>query len=662
MSSPTIPAPAGDGSLGTAESDGTTRRRFLTYLVAAPTLAVAVNYGLLDGVAHALPGTPEIADAEDLGDFLIQVQKPTEGQLIVLVAEKDGTVSCALPRMEVGQGITTATAMLIADELALPLDKVKVTLADARPELLFAQITGGSNTIRSVYDPIKAAGAAFRGQMAAAAARELGVPVGQLRIKDGGVQAADGRALSYGDLAVKAADRTLLAPADAPTAPRTALVGSEQRRIDARAMVTGAFKYTNDLDPVPGASRSMVRRAPHIRGSVKSIDNLAAVKAMPGITDVFVVELSRIAYDMEDVVETGVAVVGRTFGEVLDAKEALVVSWNPGPLAGMDDDDVKAGLRGINPGLSGSALPALPTLPGAAVTVVEGEFDFAFVSHAPLESNTAIAHVRDGECDVWSGMKIPIVAQQTIADELSLDPAKVRAHVVQGGGSFGRRLFFDGALEAARISQQAGKPVKHMFTRIDDMRHGRARSASHHRVRMVAVGKEVTALQHNTAFVETDWRHGLGEIFSAYSVQLNAPQILPASVGGNLTFSESVFYTTVKSPYDFGATVQSIQELALPFNTAAWRSVYSPNTRGAEEVMVDELAAALGEDAGQFRLARLPEARQKAVLAKVLEMSRLRQDRPAGGRGHGHRVPRRVQVDRCLRGADRRARRRRRRG
>ena len=263
----------------------------------------------------------------------------------------------------------------------------------------------------------------------------------------------------------------------------------------------------------------------------------------------------------------------------------------------------------------------MPALPVGAVNVVEGEFDFAFVSHAPLESNTAIAHVRDGKCDVWSGMKIPIVAAQTIADELGLDPANVTAHVVQGGGSFGRRLFFDGALEAARISQLAGKPVKHMFTRIDDMRHGRARSASHHRVRLVAVGKEVTALQHNTAFVETDWRHGLGEIFSAYSVQLNAPQILPTSIGGNLTFSESVFYTTVKSPYDFGATAQSLQELALPFNTAAWRSVYSPNTRGAEEVMVDELAAKLGEDAGQFRLDRLPTARQKAVLQKALDMS-----------------------------------------
>ncbi|MCW2778005.1 MAG: isoquinoline 1-oxidoreductase, partial [Frankiales bacterium] len=104
MSSPTIPA------LDEGAADGTTRRRFLTYLVAGPTLAVGVRYGLLDGVAQALPGTPEIADAEDLGDFLIQVQKPTESLLIVLVAHGDGTVSCALPRMEVGQGLTTSTA------------------------------------------------------------------------------------------------------------------------------------------------------------------------------------------------------------------------------------------------------------------------------------------------------------------------------------------------------------------------------------------------------------------------------------------------------------------------------------------------------------------------------------------------------------------------
>ena len=212
MSSPTSPL--------TPESDeapaGLDRRRFLTFMMAAPTLAVAVNYGFGEGVALALPGTPEPADFLDLGDILILAAKPTEGLLIVLVQNPDGSVSCALPREEVGQGITTATAMIIADELSLPLSKVKVTVGDARPELLTGQVTGGSNTIRSVYEPIKRACAAYRGRMAAAGAQTLGVARCSVVLRDGSVVAQDGRSVGFGDLAVAAASPSLKAPLRRP--------------------------------------------------------------------------------------------------------------------------------------------------------------------------------------------------------------------------------------------------------------------------------------------------------------------------------------------------------------------------------------------------------------------------------------------------------------
>lgn len=512
------PAARTDGPTG----HGLDRRSFLTFLVAAPTLAVGVRYGLLDGVAQALPGTPEYADNSDLGDALILAQKPTESFMIVLQVREDGTVFCELPRAEVGQGITTAVAMLVADEFGLPLDRVELVLADARPELVFAQITGGSNTIRSVYQPVKAAAATARGQLASAAAGQLGVPVEQVRVRDGRLLAADGRTVSFGEVAVAAAS----APRprrDVPVETSAPLVGTPQNRVDARAMVTGAFKYTGDygaaelladtgdprLTPTTPVLRSMVRRAPYIRGRVVSVDNEPAVLAMPGAVDLFVVELSRILFDGEEVVETGVAVVAETFGQALDMKEALVVTWEerPGPLTNplkqYNDEEVRAGLRSINP-------PLTPAPPVAAV--VQAEFDFAFVSHAPLESNTAVAYVRDGKADVWSGLKTPIVAQQTIADELGLPQTAVRAHVVQGGGSFGRKLFFDAALEAARVAAALDRrrprpdsyavyPVKHLWTRIDDMRHGRARPASYHRLQLAAIGTEVVTFEQRAAFV-----------------------------------------------------------------------------------------------------------------------------------------------------------------
>ena len=612
----------------TAAEPGIDRRRFLTYLVAAPTLAVAVRYGLGPDAAHAaLPGTPEPADYLDLGDILILGAKATEELLIQLVLEEDGTVSCALPREEAGQGITTAVAMLIAEELDLPLTKVRVTLADARPELLTGQLTGGSNTIRSVYEPVRRAAAAMRGTLLAAAAKQWGTTTLGLTTSDGAVHAPDGRTATYASLAALAADPSLFVGTTAPKpASQRTLVGTPQNRIDARAMVTGAFRYTNDLDPVPGALRAMTRRPPTIRGRVDKILNEAAVRAMPGIVDIAIVDLSVGGTGDDASVgprSTGVAVVAETFGQALDGKEALEVSWLPGPVdPDLDDDKLKAQLQAIQLPFEAQAVPLVSK-------VVEGEFYWHFASHAPLETNTAIADVRADGADVWAGTKVPVVAQQTIEQELGV-PTKL--HVVQGGGSFGRRLFFDGALEAARISKAVGRPVKLMMTRIDDMRHGRARAASVNHIRMIHSAGQVTSMEQRVASVETDFRHGLGEIITAAGgAQLNVPQeALPVSLGGNASFAQTVFLTTVKSPYQFGKADQRLNELPVAFNTASWRSVYSAAARGCEEIMVDELAADMGKDPAAFRLEFLTTERQRAVVRKVMELGQWGRSMPRG--------------------------------
>ena len=615
--------------------EGTSRRRFLTYLVGAPTLAVAVSYAGVGTAAAAIPGTPEVADVLDLGDFLILAAKATESLLIKLVLEQDGTVSCALPREEVGQGITTAVAMLIAEELDLPLDRVTVSLAEARPELLTGQLTGGSNTIRSVYEPVRMAAAAMRGSIVAAAAVEFGSPTRGLVTRGGAVISPDGASASYASLAVTAKDPALFSALAQPKpASQATLVGTPQNRIDARAMVTGAFTYTNDLDPVPGALRAMTRRPPTIRGRVDTILNEAAVRAMPGVVDLAIVELS-VATLPEDLADgpasTGVAVVAETFGQALDAKEALEVSWLVGPVGAAENDaTLKAQLKAIQLPMTPVAdivklLPSLPLL-GLTPQVVEGEFYFHFQSHAPLETNTAIADVRADGADVWHGTKSPIVAQQRIADDIGVPTV---LHVTQGGGSFGRRLFYDGGLEAARISQAVGRPVKLMFTRVDDMRHGRARPASVNQIRFVHAAGNVLSFDQRMASVQNDLRHGLGDPITALGSQLNVPaELLPSQLGGQASFAQTVFLTTVKSPYQFGVTTQLLNELSTPFNVGSWRSVYSANARGAEEIMVDELARSMGKEPAAFRMEFLTDARQKAVLSKVLEMS-----------GYGARLP-----------------------
>ncbi|WP_327749124.1 xanthine dehydrogenase family protein molybdopterin-binding subunit [Streptomyces europaeiscabiei] len=567
------------------------RRRFLTYLVAAPTLAVATKIGLdayaPDVADAAIPTLPAPADLVDLGDLLILAGAPT-ANMLVLSVDEEGIAHFRLPREEVGQGLTTAVAMLVAEELDTPLDRVRIQLDDARPELLFNQLTGSSNSIRSLYDPVRHTAAAARARMVRAAAKQWGLRAGDLAVRQGVVVAPDGRTASYGSLSAAAASLDLGSLVVTPKKESEhTVVGSPTSRIDARAMVTGKQVYTLDLD-VPGAKPCMVRRPPTINGTVKAVNNEAAVRAMPGVLDVVTID-------------SGVAVVAETFGQALDGKEALDVTWGPGSVDALSDDAITARLK--------AATPSLDVL-GLLVKKVEGEFDFAFASHAPLETNSAVADVRADRAEIWSGLKSPIVAQAAIARAVGLPVSKVKVHVVQSGGSFGRRLFHDAALEAAVVSKKSGRPVRLMWSRIDDMRHGRMRPATHHRIRATYAVGQVLTFQHRVAAVETDFRHGLGDAITA------ATAGLPSGIG-NATFAQTLFLTTVKSPYNFGFTTQTLTEVPVKMHTGSWRSVYSANTRGAEEIIVDELAAKLGKDPVVFRREFLKTARQRAVLDRA---------------------------------------------
>ncbi|GAA1557999.1 hypothetical protein GCM10009731_10510 [Streptomyces globosus] len=253
---------------------GPSRRSFLTRLVAAPTLAL-VTHGAAEALAPhaahaAVPSLPAPADLVDLGDLFILAGAPTAA-LLALAVDPDGTVRFRLPREEVGQGLTTAVAMLVAEELDTPLATVRVELDDARPELLFNQLTGSSNSVRSLYGPVRRTAATARARLLAAAARRWSVPVSSLTTAEGAVRAPDGRTAGFGSLSAAAADPALPVPAAAPKERKDhALVGRPTGRIDARAMVTGAQRYTLDLD-VPGAKPCVVRRPPTLGGTVRSV-------------------------------------------------------------------------------------------------------------------------------------------------------------------------------------------------------------------------------------------------------------------------------------------------------------------------------------------------------------------------------------------------------
>ncbi|MFI8962943.1 molybdopterin cofactor-binding domain-containing protein [Streptomyces sp. NPDC053493] len=589
---------------GGAPPRGIGRRRFLGYVLAAPTLTVAARVGedllapepaaaavpaAAPGVVPSLPGPAEILD---LNDLLTTAALPT-ANLITIRVDPDGTAHFALPRAEVGQGITTSTAMIVAEELDLPLDRVHVTLADARPELLFNQLTGGSNTTISTFTPIRVAAAVARGRLLRAAALELGEAVGTLTATAGVVSAPSGKRLGYGELAVKAAALADTQVAVTLKEPRDfRVIGTAQRRTDALAAVTGRKTFAMDVK-VPGALPTMVCRPPTINGTVRSVDNLAEVAAMPGITDVVPVS-------------TGVAVRGRTFGQCVDAVRALKVTWGPGTAEGASDETVLQELRRAELPL---VVPPLDLLTKS----VDVRFTFHFASNAALETNCAVADVRPGSAEIWASLKSPIVAQEKIALQLGLPPGAVTVHVTEGGGSFGRKLFHDAAGEAAEISKAMGKPVRLMWHRTDDFRQGRTHPMATSRVRATyALGEVLTYEQRHTS-VATDFGHGVGEIITSEAAKLPV---------ADLTFSETMFQLTQSSPYHFGVTTQLLGEVDHGFNTGSMRNIYSPNVRCAQELVVDALARRMGQDALAFRRRFLKDARARAVLDKVADIGR----------------------------------------
>ncbi|GAB2677952.1 molybdopterin-dependent oxidoreductase [Saccharopolyspora gloriosae] len=574
-------------------SAGLGRRRFLGLLLAAPTVAAAAQLGQLADPAAAHAALPEPSDIFDLNDLLTEAALPTSN-LISVQVNPDGTASFALPRVESGQGITTMVAMIIAEELDLPVEKVDVTLADARPELMFNQFTGGSNTAISIYTPVRVAAAIARGRLLQAASAQLGEPVSLLTSKLGVITSVAGTQLPYGELAEKAAsDVTKQVEAVLKPESEFRVLGKPQNRLDARDAVTGRKQFSMDLD-VPDALPTMVCRPPTIKGTPESVANLDAVRDMPGITDVAVIS-------------TGVAVRGRTFGQCIDAVNALEVAWGPGSVDGESDETVLEKIKAAE----------IPLVVPDVGETVEGEFTFHFRNNAALEPNTAVADVRDDGVEIWSCLQSPILCKQEVAAKLGIPQELVTVHVQQGGGAFGRRMFNDVVLEAVEISKAMGKRVKLMWHRTDECRQGRTHPMCTSRIRAGYTGDKVLTFEQRHTSVATDYTMGFAEAITSLAARLP-----PLGLGNFAGFSLPVFELTVGVPYKFGVTTQLLNEIMQydTFPTGSNRNLFNPDVRTAQELIVDQLAAKLGKDRYEFRRSFLDDERLIAVLDKVAEV------------------------------------------
>ncbi|HXP72283.1 MAG TPA: molybdopterin cofactor-binding domain-containing protein, partial [Candidatus Dormibacteraeota bacterium] len=408
----------------------------------------------------------------------------------------NGEIRLIAARSEMGQGVRTSMTMILAEELDADWSKIKVEQAVATSELKYGDMTtGGSESVRSSWDPLRKAGATARDMLVTAAAQTWGVPASECSAIGGSVieHRKSSRRLGYGALVGKAA--ALPVPKDVPLkdAKDYLILGTSKPRVDGGPIVIGEAHYGIDTK-VPGMLYAVVARPPVFGGRVKKFDAEKA-QAVPGVKKVIEVQAVEMPplFGEERPANSGhqhylwggVAVVADSTWQAIAGRKALSIDWDPGAGAEESSEKQRAACAEMVKG-SGKELRKIgdpaKAFDGAAKKI-EAEYELPFVAHTTMEPPNCTAYVRDGKCEVWAPTQNSGGMATALASALGIPAAAITIHITLLGGGFGRRLNIDYGVEAALISKAAGAPVKVIWTREDDVRHDFYRPMSHHRLR-----------------------------------------------------------------------------------------------------------------------------------------------------------------------------------
>jgi len=496
----------------------------------------------------------------------------------------DDVVTLTIDKSEMGEGNHTALAMLIAEELDADWTKVKIGPVPDNPAGWSRRMsTGGSTSVRTSWDILRKAGATARAMLVAAAAQTWGADAAACSTQNGTVtHSGTSHRLTYGQLAQKAA--TLPVPENPPLKdPKDfRLLGTRTHRLDTPSKVNGTAQFGIDVR-VPGMLVASIERSPVFGGKVKSFDATGA-KALPGVRHV--VQLDATPWMGEQGAwgvgtESGVAVVADTYWQAVQGRRALQIAWDEGPNATLGDIRAKlaalGGQSGVTARKDGDAAAALT----GAAKKIEAVYEVPFLHHATMEPMNCTAHVRADACDVWAPTQNQTRAQEVAAEAAGLPKEKVRIHTTLLGGGFGRRLESDFVAEAVRISKAASAPVKVIWSREDDTKHGFYRPATYNRL-----GAALDAQNKPIA-----WTH-----------HIVAPPILlkfgPLQNGIDRTLIDGA----ANVPYAFPNVFVDQVAAELPgIPLGFWRSVGASQNAFVVECFMDEVAAAAGRDPYELR-------------------------------------------------------------
>ncbi len=490
--------------------------------------------------------------------------------------DRSGKVTLIMPQVEMGQGIYTAHAMMLAEELDAAWDSVAVQAAPpdtalyANP-MFGVQATGNSNSVRAFWLPLRRAAAASRAMLLAAAARRWRVDDAACTAENGEViHRPSGRKLLYGAL-VDAAARQMPPKNPALKSPADfKLIGRPMRRLDTPDKAKGKAQFGIDIMP-PGVKFATLASCPVFGGKVGRVDATAAQR-IPGVRQVIV---------LDDLV----AVVGDHFWAAKQGLAAADITWDEGPNATVDSALIRDRLRraserhGLVARNVGDVDKAL-----AGASPREARFELPFLAHATMEPMNCTAHVTSDSCEVWLGTQVCARTQEAAARVTGLPLEKVTVHNQLLGGGFGRRLETDATEKAVRIAQKVDGPVKVIYTREEDIQHDLYRPIYYDRIAATLKDGRIDSWHYRVtgSSVMARW--------------------LPPAYVGNHDIDVDEVDSAVDMPYEIpNFRVEVVREEPPAVPTGFWRGVGPNNNIFATECFIDELAVAAGKDPVVFR-------------------------------------------------------------
>jgi isoquinoline 1-oxidoreductase beta subunit len=505
----------------------------------------------------------------------------------------DNMVTIIVNKSEMGQGVYTSLPMIVADELEADWKQVRVKAAPARDEYkdpgFGMQLTGGSTSIRNMFEPLRKAGAAAREMLVSAAAETWGVPPGECEAHQGWVRHRKSvRKLNYGELCDKASKLPIPENPALKKDHQFKLIGKSVPRLDLQEKIDGKAQFGIDIF-VPDMLYAAISRPPAYGAKIVSYENEAA-KKVPGVQHVIVTD-------------RGIAVCAKTIDGAWKARMALNAQWDKGTHPDLNSETLEKNfLQHLNqPGLSAKKEGNIENALGTAAKKLEARYLLPYLYHATLEPMNCTAHVRQDRCDLWVPTQFQSGALMSAEKITGLKPEQIHIHTTYLGGGFGRRAELDVVEEALQISKTAGKPIKLIWTREEDVKNDFYRPGNCCRIQ--------AGLDQQGRIVA--WSHKVvaPSIFSRFFPQMVKDGIDPAAVEGISDIE-----------YEIPNLHVEYVRIDTPVPVGFWRSVGHSHNAFTVESFIDELAHMAKRDPLEFRLSHLKKhPRAQRVLRVAAE-------------------------------------------